>query len=509
MLQDGVFPTILLCALALLGLAGIGVVFIRPCMKKWQVCRQLMHRVPSIILRLDRDGTITFTNEYAERFYGYDRDELLGRPFVGALVPEKSLGGEPVRRYLSRWIEQRTAPFNETLNLRKTGEAVWVSWSVERVPGPADEDEMLCVGTDITDRKLMEEALRQSERQHRLLAENVSDVIWGLDANSNYTYVSPSDEAVRGFKRGEVLGRPIDEFLTPASREMITQTVGSLVDQISETHHPSSTAVSLEFLKADGSTVWLETRLGLLLNEQDEVLGLQGVGRDITDRLLAETLREDVERMARHDLKTPLGAVIGLPNEIRLKGAVNEMQDRMLTIIEEAGESMLQLINRSLDLFKMEQGTYVLETGTVDLLKLLDLIKGELETLIREKGVSMGIEVRGGDAMEGFPVKGERDLLSSMLSNLVLNAVQACPEGGAVTIMLEKGSPVTVTIRNQGEVPPEVRETFFDKYSSTNTADGTGLGTYSARLIARTHGGDVFVTTDVPGETSVVVSLPA
>lgn len=95
-----------------------------------------------------------------------------------------------------------------------------------------------------------------------------------------------------------------------------------------------------------------------------------------------------------------------------------------------------------------------------------------------------------------------------MLSNLILNGLQASPSGGSISVVLKKNDTITITIHNQGEIPESLRERFFDKYSSSNKITGTGLGTYSARLIARTHGGDITFNTETPGETSVTVTLP-
>jgi signal transduction histidine kinase len=77
-----------------------------------------------------------------------------------------------------------------------------------------------------------------------------------------------------------------------------------------------------------------------------------------------------------------------------------------------------------------------------------------------------------------------------------------------VTITLDLGDSLTLSIRNQGEVPPAIRETFFQKYVRADTSPGSGLGTYSARLVARTHGGDIALDASTPGETCVIVSLP-
>ena len=471
---------------------------------------QLVHSAKSIILRINMDGDIVFCNEYAEDFYGYEPGELLGKPLVGTLVPRKTLEGRSMRRYLSRLLMDPSAhPFNETMNVRKNGEIVWVAWANDAVKAKDGTSVgLLCVGTDITDRKLMEEALRQREKQYRLLAENVTDIIWGLDADYRFTFVSPSDEAVRGFKRSDVLGRYIQEFLTPASKTRFKDILRVLDDLANAQGSLASVTEDLEFTCADGGSVWLESHLGILFSEEGERIGLQGVSRDISDRKLAEALREDVERMARHDLKTPLGAVIGLPEEIRRHGNLNSAQETMLGTIENAGATMLELINRSLDLYKMECGTYVLDRTTVDVLDVLEKIKAEAMPHISEKGISVGIEVLNGEVNGTLPVSADAELFHSMLCNLVTNALEASPETGSVSIVLDKGDGLTVIIRNQGEVPLSVRKTFFDKYSTSSPARGSGLGTYSARLIARTHGGDIMVETGNPGETSVIVTLP-
>ncbi|MCJ2165457.1 MULTISPECIES: PAS domain S-box protein [unclassified Pseudodesulfovibrio] len=471
---------------------------------------QLIHNAKSIILRIDMSGEIDFCNEYAEEFYGYAPGELLGKPFVGTLIPRKDAEGQSMRRYLNRLLKNPLDhSFDETMSLRKNGEIVWVAWANDSVLSrDGAMVGVLCVGTDITDRKLMEETLRQREKQYRLLAENVTDIIWGVDADSRFTYVSPSDEVIRGFKRYDVLGRPIQDFLSTGSRTRFNDVLTVLNDQVEQGDFHASITEDMEFLCVDGSTVWLESRVGVLLNDEGDRIGLQGVSRDITDRKLAETLRDDMERMARHDLKTPLGAVVGLPEEIRRMGGLTTPQAVMLDTIEKAGDTMLHLINRSLDLYKMECGTYVLERTTVDVLQVIERIKVEALSHIREKGISVGIEAGNGQFSKAFPITVDKELFKSMLSNLIRNALEASPESGSISILLEKGENVTIRIRNQGEVPWVVRETFFDKYSTSNPSRGSGLGTYSARLIARTHGGDITLDAGHTGETCVVVTLP-
>lgn len=495
---------------ALVALMLVGLHFNLVHMEEREKYHYLVQNARTIILRIDLAGIITFCNEHAEQFYGYEPGELLGKPLIGTIIPEVNLDGLPMKRYLNRLLSDPAAhPFNENINVCRNGEMVWVAWAnqpVRRRDGIMVE--LLCVGTDITDRKIMEEALKARERQYRMLAENVSDVIIGLDTDLNYTFVSPSDAALRGFERQDVLGRPVADFLMPASGRALEETLGPLMREAGQEGAVSSITLDLEFTTKGGGAVWLETRFVLMLNDDQELVGIQGVGRDISDRKRAEALRDDVERMARHDLKTPLGAVVGLPDEIRQVGNLSEQQEAMLSTIEGAGEAMLHLINRSLDLYKMESGTYVLNDGTVDVLEVLERIKNETRSLIRAKGVSVGIDVDGGDR-DRFLVRADRALFRSMLSNLLVNAFQASPNGGTVIVTLRRADRLTITITNRGAVPAVMRDVFFDKYTSGNASEGSGLGTYSARLIARTHGGDITLDTSVEGETSVIVSLPA
>lgn len=477
--------------------------------KEREQSRQIIQNVKSIILRVDMDGVITYINEYAEEFYGYKPEELIGQKLVGSLIHESNLEGKSAGRYVEQLLKNPAShPFNETVNICKNGEMVWVSWANETVlDDTGRQTGLLCVGTDITDRKLMEEAVKVRERQYRLLAENVTDVIFGLDADLRYTYISPSDQHVRGFARYDVLGRSMSDFLPRQSADALASAVDRLKSSVVSPANPPSTSLDLEFICSDSSTIWLETRVGLLLNEDGDTIGLQGVARDINDRKLAQALRDDVDRMTRHDLKTPLGAVISLPEEVRRHGNLNAQQAAMLDTIRSAGTTMLDLINRSLDLYKMESGTYVVHKTELDVPAVIEGIKGDVQAIIREKGISIGLEIDTPDPDGGFTVMAEPDLFKVMLSNLVLNGLQASPNGGALTITLSRNDEVDITVRNKGEVPKQLRDTFFDKYT-TSKKNGTGLGTYSARLMARTLGGDISLDTGTPGETCVTVTLP-
>ncbi len=152
---------------------------------------------------------------------------------------------------------------------------------------------------------------------------------------------------------------------------------------------------------------------------------------------------------------------------------------------------MLEMINRSLDMLKMEQGTYELTPEPVDLLKVVQRIVKESKVL------SAKLMVNGSPVKPNhqFIIQGEELLCYSMMSNLIKNAIEASPEGAEITISMDSNDKKIIRIHNYGVVPEEVRDRFFEKYLTYGKKTGTGLGTYSAKLIAETLGGTIQMET--------------
>lgn len=225
----------------------------------------------------------------------------------------------------------------------------------------------------------------------------------------------------------------------------------------------------------------------------------------------AARLREDVEHIMRHDLKAPLTGIIGLPQIIRDEGGLTDSQAMFLRLIEENGLKMLSMINLSMDLFKMERGTYVPRPEPVDMAAMVRRLFAELASLAGGRRLSFALTLDGKPAgpTDTAMVSGERLLLYSMLANCLKNAVEASPAGETVTVDVRPGDPALVGIVNRGVVPPGLRGRFFQKFATEGKVGGTGLGAYSARLIAETHGGGARMeTSDATDTTTVTFVLP-
>ncbi|WP_428559885.1 MAG: hybrid sensor histidine kinase/response regulator [Solidesulfovibrio sp. DCME] len=230
--------------------------------------------------------------------------------------------------------------------------------------------------------------------------------------------------------------------------------------------------------------------------------------------LLAEAarLREDVERITHHDLKGPLGVILSLPQLVAAGGNLSDEQTGYLEDIEQAGYKMLNIVNLSLGLLKMEQGVYELTPRYVDIVRVIGKVVADLAALRRGNDVSVALWLGERPLVADTMVRilGEELLCHSMLTNLIKNAIEHSPVGGRVDITFLPGSNgmCKILLRNAGETAPEFRERFFEKYATHGKPGGTGLGTYSARLMARTMGGDLRLDAATPGETTLVLCLP-
>jgi len=217
-------------------------------------------------------------------------------------------------------------------------------------------------------------------------------------------------------------------------------------------------------------------------------------------------LREQVERMGRHDLKTPLASIVSIPRLVQELGPLLPEQQRLLRHVERAGYRALNMVNLSLDLLKMEQGRYAWQPAAVDLGVVLQRVLADLSTL----GAAHQVQVQVRPLEHGRPVAWADELLCySILANLVKNAVEAAPGGSVVRIGFDIAQPgwIDLRVHNIGTVPPEVRERFFEKYSTHGKPEGTGFGTYSAQLMARMQQGDVRLHSSEAEGTTLILRL--
>jgi CheY-like chemotaxis protein len=220
-------------------------------------------------------------------------------------------------------------------------------------------------------------------------------------------------------------------------------------------------------------------------------------------------LHEDVEQMTRHDLKGPLAGIIGLAQILVADKDMTRNQTTQLRMIEDSSLRLLDMINLSAELFKIEAGRYVLDAQPVKVGDLLQRIVDIARSTFAARRIVVSLEM---DGLVGEGVAsglGDAMLCYSVFQNLLQNACESCPEGSEVVVALRDETPLRVTIKNQGVVPAAIRERFFDKYVTSGKSGGTGIGTYSAKLLAEAqHGTVALEVSDAESWTTLTVTLP-
>jgi PAS domain S-box-containing protein len=309
---------------------------------------------------------------------------------------------------------------------------------------------------------------------------------------------------------------PIFERIHPADRDAVRDAyMNQLRDRSVRSGEMRHDPMEYRLLRRDGGVVWVHAEAISLRDRDGRVLRYICSYLDITDhRALAEglqrqnaalaenaRLREDVERMSRHDLKTPLNSIIGVARLLREDATMQPEHGELLAIAERAGYRMLEMVNLSLDLARMEMGTYAFRPQAVNLVDVLRRVLLDLKGQAEAGRVQLRMEP---EFTQPVYARAEELLCYSLLANVVKNAIEATPAGGVVRVTLEPGERMRVRVRNPGAVDPEVAPRFFDKYATAGKSGGIGLGTYSARLMARVQDGDLEMTT---GEATTVLTL--
>lgn len=242
---------------------------------------------------------------------------------------------------------------------------------------------------DITERKLAEEALQESERSYRLLAENVTDVIWVMNLNMKSIYVSPSNARMTGFSLEESMAMSLDEILTPSSYDRVKQVLAEEleIEKQPQKDQSRSRTIQVEEYCKDGHTIWVEIKTTFLRDREGKPIGIQGVSRDITERKKAEEALLDSKEYLNRIINS-IGDPIFVKDKQHRFVMVNDAECRL------AGRSREELLGKSdYDFFPKEQvNTFwekdelVLRTGieNVNEEQITDS-EGNIRTIITKK----------------------------------------------------------------------------------------------------------------------------
>jgi len=450
------------------------------------------------------DGNFIYVSPSCEKITGYASREFLNDPqlFYSIIHPD----------YKEKVLKKGAAINNLHKPLQldfkiidKSGQAHWVDY----VSLPVYSAEGVFLGVrasarNIDQRKSLEKELKSSRALYENLVQNSLCMVLRLTSQGKVSFVNNYTLHNMGYVEDEVMGKHFTEVFFRKDQASCADALRLVNESLALGRQVN---FEVEHFKKDGARFWGEWVNSAVFNEFGEIREFVCIGIDVTKRKVLEKIKDDVTRIVRHDLKSPLTGIIGIPRLVRKEENITSRQADLLKAVEDAGTIMLDMINHSLQMYMLETGEKDIEFEEFDLVQLVKeviqyvQIGKELENIIE-----LTIEGRSPEE-EVITLPGERYLIFSMFGNLLRNAVESC-ENKSVSVDIRINDDCIIKIHNAGVVPASIRETFFEKYVTEGKSGGTGLGTYSARLIVEKHGGEISLNSMEEAGTTVTVKLP-
>jgi two-component system cell cycle sensor histidine kinase/response regulator CckA len=485
--------------------------------------RSIFENAGEGIFRRTTDGKFITANPAMAEILGYQSpDELMSEVNeVGSRDPKRQIEWE---RQLQE--DERVAGF-EAQYRRKDGSFVWLSESARAVRN--EEGAILYVegiAEDVTERKRAEYELSESEERYRELVENARDIIYQHDLEGNYTSLNKTGQQLTGYSLAEALELNLMDTVAPEylekEREMLRlKLAGEIV-----------TAYELEILTKDGSRIPVEANTRLVYQNGVPV-GVHGIARDITERKrLERALRESEEQLLQsqkleaigqlaggvaHDFNNLLTAINGYSALALRRLGDDHPIAPYLEEIKKAGDRAATLTKQLLAFGRkqlLQPLALNLNDILVDMIKLLKRLIGEDIQLVTKPGPNLK------------QIKADPGQLEQVLVNLVVNARDAMPRGGTVTIETVNttldgayasrhldaipGEYVMLVISDTGTgMDQKTQSRIFEPFFTTKAKDkGTGLGLSTVYGIIRQSGGSIWVYSELGQGTTFKVYLP-
>lgn len=247
-----------------------------------------------------QDRVACLVNPQITPLTGYTAKEITSQPFSHFIDPQDQ---EIVNAHYKACLEGHSGSNRCELRvLDKHGKSIWCVLNgvkIEWEGRPA----ILNFLTDTSDRKQLEMDLSMSEDKYHYMVQNTSDVLWHLDTNYCFDYISHPDERVRGFKAEEVIGKPVWSLLKPEGIEYVKQVNEKRLRDEQNGIRTGALLYELELIRKDGSWVWTEISVSPHHDSSGTLIGYHGVTRDISEQ---KRLRDELKRLATQDHLTGL-----------------------------------------------------------------------------------------------------------------------------------------------------------------------------------------------------------
>jgi PAS domain S-box-containing protein len=456
--------------------------------------RSIVLNIPnSLIIVIDHEHRyVTIEGDIMERM-GFDRKDYEGK--------HPTEVGPPERYEATRHLYDRVLNGEKFSVERKaeTGE----DYMVHFVPLKNKREEVeagLIIAIDISE-------IKQAEEKSAKLAaiiDSSDDAIVSKTLESVITSWNDSAERIFGYTADEIIGETIYKIIPP-DRYSEEPAILSRLKKGERVEH-----FETKRLRKDGSLLDISVTVSPVKDKSGNIIGLSKIARDITERKLDESRKNDFIGMASHELKTPLTSLSALLQVVGAK-LKNSPDSFLAGAMEKANiqvKRMTNMVNGFLNVSRLEAGKIQIDKQPFDLDELLQEVTEEAR--IVSKGHQIVL-----DSCGAVTLNADRDKIGSVLSNLVSNAVKYSPRGKLVRLACSvTDNKVTVGIADEGMgIKAKDLPQIFDRYhrvesEHTRHISGFGIGLYLSAEIIKRHDGEIWAESEIGVGSTFYFSLP-
>ena len=443
-----------------------------------------------MIIAVDVKRRITEFNQAAVEAFGYQREEVLGK-HINMLYADVKEGSK-----IHKITVKKGKHIQEISNKRKNGEVFPTLLAASTLRNTQGEIiGVMGVSRDISEQKVTEQALRESEEKFRGVIEQSNDGIYVLQ-NDRFVFVNPRYTEITGYQLEEISGEGFD------FREMVAEE-GLKVLAEREAKHKRGEDVPDRYifkaLRKDGQKRDMEVSV-TTIDWQGKPATL-GIVSDVTERIQNQMKLEEALHKAQegervkslflanmsHEIRTPLNAILGFTDLLATSTShlISDEEKGFFDTIKSSGNRLMDTVHEILDISQIEAGTYDLRMIQLDLVALVnDLVNG-----VKPAAAKKGLKIKYTSEIDGAFIKADQYGISQAISNIIDNAIKYTEEG-EITILLKKSSKQYVlTIQDTGiGISEEYLNNLFEIFSQesegyTKKYQGIGLG----MAIAKRH----------------------
>jgi PAS domain S-box-containing protein len=477
------------------------------------------------IYMLDPAGNVVSWNPGARRFKGYEDHEIIGQHFSRFYTPEDQVADLPAKALRVAHSEGRFE--NEGWRVRKDGTRFWAHVVIDPIVHPVSGRPLgfAKITRDLTERKNQEEALRRSEQSFRLLVQGVTDyAIYMLDETGTVTNWNAGAERIKGYRPDEIIGRHFSLFYTDEEREAKVWERALAVARFAGSYQTEGWRV-----RKGGEHFWASVAIDPIHDDQGNIIGFAKITRDMTERRQSdqalEVAREALSQSQKmealgqltggiaHDFNNLLNAVVGSLELLR-KQVRDEKQLGLIDNALRGATRGITLTQRMLA-FARKQDLLLAPVN------LYDLVGGMSDLLSRSLGP--GIELETSFPANLKPVFADANQVELAILNLAVNARDAMPEGGKITVSarnetvaegsdgsLKPGNYVRIAVadRGVGMDPQTLGKALEPFFTTKGVGKGTGLGLPMVLGTAEQLGGRLELQSQLGQGTTAALWLP-